>query len=110
MESSAKAQIKNPKLGVIIPIYNASFYLRECLESVRNQTYKNLAILLIDDGSTDGSLEIAKDYVNLDSRFTLICKENGGQSTARNVGIAWFSHKYKIELGGGGGCIAPRNL
>ncbi|MDD7567392.1 MAG: glycosyltransferase family A protein, partial [Helicobacter sp.] len=50
-------------IGVIIPIYNVAPYLRECLDSVINQTYKNLHVVLVNDGSTDGSLEIAKEYV-----------------------------------------------
>ncbi|WP_158656794.1 glycosyltransferase family 2 protein, partial [Helicobacter bilis] len=81
---------QNKKVGVVIPIYNVAPYLRECLDSVINQTYKNLSIVLVNDGSTDNneSLNIAKEYVAKDSRFILIDKENGGQSTARNVGIA----------------------
>ncbi|TLD78748.1 glycosyltransferase family 2 protein, partial [Helicobacter trogontum] len=92
--------LQNKKVGVVIPIYNVAQYLRECLDSVINQTYKNLSVLLVNDGSTDNneSLNIAKEYVAKDSRFILIDKENGGQSTARNVGIAWFSEKYKTTL------------
>ena len=87
-------------IGVVIPIYNVAEYLRECLDSVINQTYKNLSIVLVNDGSTDKneSLNIAKEYVSKDSRFILIDKENGGQSTARNVGIEWFKHKYQTKL------------
>lgn len=95
------AQIpQNKKVGVVIPIYNVAQYLRECLDSVINQTYKNLSVLLVNDGSTDNneSLNIAKEYVAKDSRFILIDKENGGLSSARNVGIAWFSEKYKTTL------------
>ncbi|AQQ59462.1 hypothetical protein XJ32_04420 [Helicobacter bilis] len=92
--------MQNKKVGVVIPIYNVAEYLRECLDSVINQTYKNLSIVLVNDGSTDNneSLNIAKEYVAKDSRFILIDKENGGQSTARNVGIAWFSEKYEAKL------------
>ena len=86
-------------IGVIIPIYNVAPYLRECLDSVINQTYKNLHVVLVNDGSTDGSLEIAKEYVLKDSRFTLFDKENGGQSHARNLGIDYFASK--LPLGGG---------
>ena len=87
-------------IGVVIPIYNVAPYLRECLDSVINQTYKNLSIVLVNDGSTDNneSLNIAKEYVSKDSRFILIDKENGGQSTARNVGIEWFKNKYQTKL------------
>ena len=92
--------MQNKKVGVVIPIYNVAEYLRECLDSVINQTYKNLSIVLVNDGSTDNneSLNIAKEYVAKDSRFILIDKENGGLSSARNVGIAWFSEKYKAKL------------
>ena len=91
---------QNKKVGVVIPIYNVAPYLRECLDSVINQAYKNLSIVLVNDGSTDNneSLNIAKEYVAKDSRFILIDKENGGLSSARNVGIAWFSEKYETKL------------
>lgn len=79
------------KVGIIIPIYNVEKYLRECLESILHQTYKNLEILLINDGSTDSSLQIAKEYAQKDSRITIIDKENGGQANARNAGIEFFS-------------------
>ncbi|MCR6578795.1 glycosyltransferase [Campylobacter insulaenigrae] len=86
------------KVGVVIPIYNVEKYLRECLDSVINQTYKNLEIVLVNDGSTDeNSLNIAKEYTLKDERFILFDKENGGQSTARNVGIEYFSGKYKLQ-------------
>lgn len=77
---------KNPKIYIIIPIYNVEPYLRECLDSVVNQTYKNLRIILVNDGSTDNSEAIAREYLS-DERVTLISKENGGQSSARNLGL-----------------------
>nr|HDV6519240.1 glycosyltransferase family 2 protein [Campylobacter jejuni] len=65
---------------------------------VINQTYKNLQIVLVNDGSTDeNSLNIAKEYTLKDERFILFDKENGGQSTARNVGIEYFSGEYKLK-------------
>lgn len=77
-----------PKISVIIPIYQAEDYLSECLDSVRNQTYQNLEVILVDDSSTDGSARIAQKYCDKDSRFQLICrKENGGLSAARNTGL-----------------------
>ncbi|WP_096024620.1 glycosyltransferase family 2 protein [Campylobacter lanienae] len=85
------------KVGVIIPIYNVEKYLKECLDSVINQTYKNLEIILVNDGSTDNSLDIAKDYAKNDPRITIINKQNGGQSSARNVGIEYFSGEYSLE-------------
>ncbi len=68
------------------------------MDSVVNQTYKNLQIVLVNDGSTDeNSLSIAKEYTLKDERFILIDKENGGQSTARNVGIEFFSKEYDFK-------------
>lgn len=89
---------KMKTVGVVIPIYNVQKYLKECLDSVINQTYKNLQIILVNDGSTDeNSLNIAKEYTLKDERITLFDKENGGQSTARNVGIEYFSGEYKLK-------------
>ncbi|EAJ3464329.1 glycosyltransferase family 2 protein, partial [Campylobacter jejuni] len=86
------------KIGVVIPIYNVEEYLRECLDSVVNQTYKNLQVVLVNDGSTDeNSLNIAKEYTLKDERFILFDKENGGLSSARNVGIEYFSGEYKLK-------------
>ncbi|EJO0362240.1 glycosyltransferase family 2 protein, partial [Campylobacter coli] len=85
-------------VGVVIPIYNVEKYLRECLDSVINQTYTNLEIILVNDGSTDeNSLNIAKEYTLKDKRITLFDKKNGGLSTARNVGIEYFSGEYKLK-------------
>ncbi|EAJ0329791.1 glycosyltransferase, partial [Campylobacter lari] len=85
-------------VGVVIPIYNVEKYLKECLDSVINQTYTNLEIILVNDGSTDeNSLNIAKEYTLKDKRITLFDKKNGGQSTARNVGIEFFSGEYKLK-------------
>ncbi|NWL85770.1 glycosyltransferase family 2 protein [Campylobacter jejuni subsp. jejuni] len=85
-------------VGVVIPIYNVEEYLRECLDSVVNQTYKNLQVILVNDGSTDkNSLNIAKECTLKDERFILFDKENGGQSTARNVGIEFFSKEYDFK-------------
>nr|ABZ79881.1 unknown [Campylobacter jejuni] len=94
--SFTKNQTKT--VGVVIPIYNVEKYLRECLDSVVNQTYKNLQVVLVNDGSTDeNSLNIAKEYTLKDERFILFDKENGGQSTARNVGIEFFSKEYDFK-------------
>ncbi|ECK9937728.1 glycosyltransferase family 2 protein [Campylobacter coli] len=88
----------NKTVGVVIPIYNVEKYLRECLDSVINQSYTNLEIILVNDGSTDeNSLNIAKEYTLKDKRITLFDKKNGGQSTARNVGIEYFSGEYKLK-------------
>ncbi|WP_242449195.1 glycosyltransferase family 2 protein, partial [Campylobacter hepaticus] len=85
-------------VGVVIPVYNVEKYLKECLDSVINQTYKNLQIVLVNDGSTDEhSLNIAKEYTLKDERFILFDKENGGLSSARNVGIEYFSQEYEFK-------------
>ncbi|HEC1776426.1 TPA: glycosyltransferase family 2 protein [Campylobacter lari] len=86
------------KVGVVIPIYNVEKYLKECLDSVINQTYTNLEIILVNDGSTDeNSLNIAKEYTLKDKRITLFDKKNGGLSSARNTGIEYFSGEYKLK-------------
>ena len=75
------------KITIIVPIYNAQKYIRKCIDSILKQTYKNFQLILINDGSTDESLKICKEFTNLDNRIKLIDKTNGGVSTARNVGI-----------------------
>ncbi|WP_193431884.1 glycosyltransferase family 2 protein, partial [Campylobacter jejuni] len=83
---------------VVIPIYNVEKYLKECLDSVINQTYTNLEIILVNDGSTDeNSLNIAKEYTLKDKRIILFDKKNGGLSSARNVGIEYFSGEYETQ-------------
>lgn len=75
------------KISVIIPIYNSEKYLKETIESILNQTYKNLEIILINDGSKDDSLEIIKEYKTKDERIKIIDQKNAGVSAARNIGI-----------------------
>ena len=75
------------KISIIVPIYNVENYLSYALDSILNQTYKNLEVLLIDDGSTDSSSKIAEEYVKRDSRFILIHQKNQGLSGARNTGL-----------------------
>ncbi len=74
-------------ISVIIPVYNVEDYLKKCVDSIINQTYKNLEIILVDDGSTDESSLICDSYLKLDSRIKVIHKKNGGLSDARNTGI-----------------------
>lgn len=83
-----------PLVSIIIPIYNVEQYLRRCLNSIAEQTYTNIEIILIDDGSSDGSLKICNEYADKDSRFTVIHKENGGLSSARNVGLSTCNGEY----------------
>lgn len=77
----------NYRVSVIVPVYNVEKHLKTCLDSVINQTYKNLEIILIDDGSTDNSSEICDEYARNDERIVVIHKENKGVSSARNKGI-----------------------
>ena len=78
---------REPLISVIIAVYNPGKYLKACLDSLVNQTYKNLEIILVDDGSTDNSLEICKEYAEKDSRIIVHHKENSGVSSTRNLGI-----------------------
>lgn len=84
----------NELISIIIPVYNVDNYLKECLESVLNQIYANLEIILVDDGSTDRSGEICDEYSRKDTRIIVIHKKNGGLSDARNVGIEKAHGKY----------------
>lgn len=82
------------KVSIIIPVYNTKNYLKRCLDSVKNQTYNNLEIICVDDGSTDGSEYIVDEYAKLDDRFIVIHKENGGESSARNAGLQASTGDY----------------
>ena len=81
-------------ISIVVPIYNVENYLRTCLDSIENQTYSNIEVLLINDGSPDSSGEICQEYVARDSRFHYFEKENGGLSDARNYGIERSNGKY----------------
>jgi len=81
-------------VSIIIPVYNVEKYLDDCLKSIINQTYKNLEIILIDDGSTDSCAEICDKWKNQDSRIEVIHKQNGGLSSARNSGLDISQGKY----------------
>ena len=72
------------KLSIIIPVYNTSKYLRKCLDSVINQSYKNYEVIVVNDGSSDNSLEIIKEYMKNNSKITLIDQKNMGLSASRN--------------------------
>lgn len=74
-------------ISVIVPIYNVENYIRQCLDSILSQSYENFECLLINDGSTDASASICREYVAKDARFRYFEKENGGVSSARNLGI-----------------------
>ena len=81
-------------ISIIIPVYNVSKYLDKCLQSVVSQTYSNIQIILVNDGSTDNSGEICERWKKKDNRIEVIHKKNGGLSNARNVGIEKAQGKY----------------
>lgn len=86
--------MEQDKISIVIPCYNAEQYLKECLDSILKQDYLNLQIIVINDGSTDNSLEIAQEYQKKDSRITIHNQTNSGPSRARNVGIELAEGKY----------------
>lgn len=90
----------NIKVSVAVAIYNVAPYLRKCLESLRNQTLQDIEFILIDDGSKDDSGIICDEYANLDSRFHVIHKENGGVSTVRQVALETASGDYIVMCDG----------
>lgn len=83
-----------PTISIIIPVYNVQDYLTSCIESIIKQDYKDYEAIFINDGSTDDSLEILKQYVKTDKRFKLISQKNSGLSSARNTGINQAQGKY----------------
>lgn len=90
--------MNNVLISVIIPAYNAEKYLKECLDSVLNQTLKNIEIILIDDGSTDSSLDICKQYKNEHSNIVLLLQKNSGSGKARNAGIETAKGEFVVFL------------
>lgn len=87
-----------PEISIIVPVYNAASFLEECLDSIVNQTIKNIEIILVDDGSTDDSLDICKRFAQHDSRIRVITQENSGAGVARNVGIDAAQGTYLMFL------------
>lgn len=83
-----------PSISVIVPVYNVAPWLKECLDSVLNQTFRDMEIIIVDDGSTDSSPEIIKEYAEKDGRIITIRKENGGLGSARNVGLKIAKGEY----------------
>lgn len=81
-------------ISIIVPVYNVEKYLVQCLNSICNQTYKNLQIILVDDGSEDLSGKICDEYQEKDKRIHVIHKKNEGLSEARNVGVQMAMGKY----------------
>ena len=98
-DTKAKIEVQNrinyiPKVSVIIPVYNVQNYLRPCLDSVLKQTLKEIEIICVDDGSTDGSLEILKQYAAKDNRITVLKQKNLHAGVARNAGLAVARGEY----------------
>lgn len=83
-----------PKVSVIIPVYNVEKYLKQCLDSVVNQTLEDIEIILVDDGSTDKSLDISKEYAQKDNRIKIIQQQNKGAAAARNAGLSTAQGDY----------------
>ncbi|MDU1983260.1 MAG: glycosyltransferase family A protein, partial [Enterococcus casseliflavus] len=84
------------KISIIIPMYNGEKYIGECLNSLMNQTYKNIEIIVLDDGSTDDSIEVGNEVINKNTSrvIRLVSKSNGGQSSVRNAGLLNVSGKF----------------
>ncbi|MCQ2581473.1 MAG: glycosyltransferase [Alphaproteobacteria bacterium] len=97
------------KVSIIIPMYKVEKYLRRCLDSVQNQTFKDWQAICVDDGSPDKSGEIAEEYAARDKRFVVLHKKNGGVSNARNVGVSKSLAEYIMFLDSDD-CIHPQTL
>ena len=83
-----------PLISIIVPVYNIKEYIERCVKSITDQTYKNLEIILVDDGSTDGTEKILDELAEKDARIKVFHKENGGSSSARNLGITKATGEY----------------
>lgn len=87
-------KLNNPKISIIIPVYGVQDYISQCLESVLAQSFTEFECLIINDGTEDNSIIIAKNIVDSDSRFIFLDKENGGQGSARNMGLEYARGDY----------------
>ena len=85
---------KMPKVSIVIPVYNVEKYLRECLDSVVNQSLRDIEIICINDGSTDNSFKILEEYKSKEIRLQVLSQKNGGQSKARNAGLEVATGEY----------------
>lgn len=84
----------NPEISIVVPVFNVEKFLKKCIESIISQSFSNFEVLLVNDGSTDGSLDICLQYTKIDDRVKVINKKNGGLSDARNAGIKYATGKY----------------
>lgn len=85
-----------PQISVVLPVYNVEEYLRQCLDSLANQTFEDFEVICVNDGSGDSSLSILEEYASEDERFKIISQENKGLSGARNTGMDYIKGKYTI--------------
>ena len=88
------------KITVLVTIYNVEYYLRKCIESILCQSYRNIEVILVDDGSTDGCSDICDHYVEIDNRIKVIHKQNGGVVSARKAGTAASTGDYILSVDG----------
>ena len=93
-----KKRMKREKISIIVPIYNVEKYLERCVDSLVNQTYENIEIILVDDGSPDYCPQLCDEYAKKDSRIVVIHKKNGGLSDARNYGLCKASGEYILYV------------
>lgn len=87
-----------PEISIIVPVYNAAAYLRKSLDSIVNQSYRDIEFIFVDDGSCDDSLAILKEYEATDKRVTVLHQENRGAGAARNYGMSVAGGKYLLFL------------
>lgn len=92
--SISKKKVEMPLISIIVPVYNVEEYLSRCIESILRQTHRNLELILVDDGSSDGSYSICQEYEQKDSRITVLQQENAGSSVARNTGLKIANGEY----------------
>lgn len=98
--------MEHPLVSIIVPVYNAGDYLRPCLESIRRQSWENIEVLLVNDGSTDASLTVCEEFEATDPRFKVISQANAGVSRARNRGLAAARGKY-LQFADGDDKLTP---
>lgn len=100
IQKNIEKENANPLISVVVPVYNIQKYIGKCIESIINQTYGNLEIILVDDGSKDNSGEICDEYAKRDNRIKVIHKENGGLVSARKAGIREAAGEYAAYVDG----------
>lgn len=94
MLDSINQNMESPLISVIVPVYNVQDYLERCVTSLLNQTYHNLEIILIDDGSTDDSLMLCKGLSEKDARIRILSQSNQGVGAVRNLGVSMATGQY----------------